>query len=123
MPGSGLYGAGPYGSGLYGFGGYSAQPAYTATIGGNAVQVLPTTLKITKSVGRRSQASFTVKTDIYTFFQQYQQVAIYDGYGNLVFSGYVTQPVTTKPGFQPYLIHQITCCDQHYLADKRVFYG
>jgi len=97
--------------------------SYTATIGGQTVLVEGGTLRITRSVGRRSQASFTVQTDAYTFFAQYQQVSIKDGSGVVVFTGYITQPSTQKPGFSLYLEHTITCVDQHYLADKRVFFG
>src|SRR5438128_580822 len=86
----------------------------------SAVFVVAGSLTITSTIGKRSTASFTVKTDNNTHFQQYQQVWIYDQTNTLLFSGYISQPKETKPGFQPVLEHQITCTDQHFLADKRV---
>src|SRR5258708_33346591 len=86
----------------------------------SAVFVVAGTLSINSTIGKRSTASFTVKTDNNTHFQQYQQVWIYDTTNTLIFSGYISQPKETKPGFQPVLEHTITCIDQHFLADKRV---
>lgn len=97
--------------------------AMTASIGQSPVTIVAGSLKISNSVGRRSQAAMTIITDIYTFLLQYQQVGIWDKNNNLVFSGYVIQPRIQKPGFDSYLIQQVSCVDQHYLADKRVFYG
>src|SRR6266699_4197612 len=114
MPGS-LYGVGPYGASLYGTDG-----TYTVLIGGLPVFVVAGTLSINSTIGKRSTASFTAKTDNNTHFQQYQQVSIYDNTSTLLFSGYITQPKETKPGFHPVLEHVITCTDQHFLADKRI---
>lgn len=93
---------------------------YMVLIGGKPVFVVAGSLSFQNSVGRRSQASFTVHSvDGATHYQQYQQVRIYDRYNYLVFSGYITQPKEQKPGFKPSLNHSISCTDQHYLADKR----
>lgn len=78
------------------------------------------TLSVEGTIGKRSQAAFTVKASTATHFQQDQQVAIYDQTNTLAFSGYVVQPKEQKPGFQPSLLTQITCTDQHRLADKRI---
>src|SRR5258708_2501660 len=86
----------------------------------SAVFVVAGTLSINSTIGKRSTASFTVKTDNNTHFQQYQQVWIYDTANTLIFSGFISQPKETKPGFQPVLKHTITCVDQHFLADKRI---
>src|SRR5258708_3155500 len=86
----------------------------------SAVFVVAGTLSINSTIGKRSTASFTAKTDNNTHFQQYQQVWIYDTTNTLIFSGYISQPKETKPGFQPVLEHTITCIDQHFLADKRI---
>lgn len=110
-----LYGIGPYGAHLYGTDG-----TYTVFVAGVPQFVEAGTLSINSTIGKRSTASFTVKTDNNTHFQQYQQVSIYDGMNTLIFSGYISQPKETKPGFQPVLEHQITCTDQHFLADKRI---
>lgn len=93
--------------------------AYRVNIAGSDVMALAGTVSIGRTIGRRSQASFTAKTTTATHFQQYQQVAIYDDSNTLIFSGYITQPKETKPGYQKSLLHAITCCDQHFLADKR----
>src|SRR5437867_256067 len=98
----------------------SASTRYTVNINSSPVTVLAGSLIINSSIGRRSQASFTVHTDSGTHFQQYQQVTIYDQSSVLVFSGYITNPKEQKKGFQSTLLHSITCTDQHFLADKRV---
>lgn len=97
----------------------SQAKTYVVSIAGSPVFVLAGSLSISSSVGRRSAASFTVRTTTATHFQQYQQVSITDQNGTLVFSGYITQPKAQKPGFQNSLIHSISCADQHFLADKR----
>lgn len=94
--------------------------AYSVTIGGSTVFVDAGSLKIDLSVGKRSQASFTVKTDTSTFFQQYEQVQVLDGSGTLVFAGYITSPQARKPGYQAVLEWTISCIGQEYLAKKRV---
>jgi len=93
---------------------------YSVQTGGVTLFVLAGTLSIDNTIGKRSQASFTAYTNPPLHFVQYQQVQIYDASGTLVFSGYITTPQEQKPGFQNSLIHTITCCDQHWLADKRV---
>jgi hypothetical protein len=96
-----------------------APHGYGVTIGGNAVFVISGTLLIDSAIGRRSTASFQVLTDTSTHFQQYQQVQIFDQNGVLAFSGYIQNPKEQKPGFQDMLVHEISCIDQHFLADKR----
>ncbi|MGH2505949.1 MAG: hypothetical protein ACRDHZ_00790 [Ktedonobacteraceae bacterium] len=97
-----------------------ASTAYTVRIGGNTVFVVGGSLKIDKAVGKKSQASFTARTDTRTFFKQYQQVDIFDQNGVLVFAGYITSPKASKPGFQPSLTWSITCIGKEFLAKKRV---
>lgn len=82
--------------------------------------VIAGSLVIDSTIGKRSTASFSVHSGSDVHFQQYQQVQIYDKANTLAFSGYITQPKEIKPGFRPTLTHQITCIDQHWLADKRV---
>lgn len=94
---------------------------YTVLIAGQPVFVLAGSLSIDKTIGKRSQAAFTVRTPTTaTHFQQYQQVSIFDQTGTLTFSGYITNPKEQKPGFSSTLIHSIQCADQHFLADKRI---
>lgn len=88
---------------------------------GTALFIDAGTLTIDNTIGKRSQAAFTVhSTNTSRHYQQYEQISIYDSNNTLVFSGYITQPQEQKPGFQPSLDHKITCTDQHYLADKRI---
>lgn len=98
----------------------ASSSTYAVYIGGNLVFIIAGSLQIDSSVGRRSQASFIVHSTTATHYQQYQQVSIYDNNANLVFTGYITNPQEQKPGFQNSLLHTIQCCDQHYLADKRL---
>src|SRR5258708_29655328 len=100
------YGSGLYGVGLYGI---DTTGTYTATIGGSAVFVIAGSLNVVRSVGRKSQAGFRVKTNIYTFFAQGQVVKIYDQSGALAFSGHITSPKAQKPGYQPSLTWTISC--------------
>jgi len=94
--------------------------AYTAKIGGVPVFIVAGSLKIDQSVGKKTQAALTVKTDSYTFFQQFQQIQVYDDSSNLVFAGYLNPPQAQKPGFQPSLVWTLTAMGQEYLAKKRV---
>lgn len=95
---------------------------YQVWIGGKPVSVLLGSLQIQLAIGRRSTAQFTILTDSSCHFQQYQQVAIFSD-GDLLFTGYITQPqeqaLQTSAGTF-ILMHSISCCDQHFLADKRV---
>lgn len=94
-------------------------PGIVVQIDGNPVFIIRGTLQIQLAIGRRSTASFKVFTDTTVHFQQYQAVYIYYN-GVTVFSGYLSNPKETKVGFNAYLIHDIQCVDQHWLADKRV---
>jgi hypothetical protein len=93
---------------------------YVVTVGGIPIFVLAGTVQINMAIGRRSQAQFTVHTTIAMHFQTNQAMAITDNLGNDVFTGYLANPKEYKPGFQPSLLHDIQCYDQHYLADKRI---
>ena len=88
-------------------------------VGGALQFILVGTLQITNSIGKRSTAAFKVLTDTSVHFQQYQTVEIFNN-GVLIYTGYLSDPKESKPGFQDYLVHDITCVDQHYLADKRI---
>jgi hypothetical protein len=94
--------------------------SYSVSVDGNAVFIEASSLTIDNTIGRRSSASFTAKTDTNTHFRDYQQVSIYDDSNTLIFSGYITNPKEQKSGFSNILEHSIQCCDQHYLADKRL---
>jgi len=102
--------------------------SYSIAIDGDTLFTTPTdpdfviagSLGFDRSIGKRSQASFTVHTTNTTHYQEDQAVQIYDQNSVLAFSGYIKQPQEHKPGFQSSLVHTITCTDQHRLADKRV---
>jgi hypothetical protein len=95
--------------------------SYMVLINGTPVFIEAGSLTFNDTIGKRAQASFTIKSpDTLTHYQQYQQVTIYDANNTLVFSGFITNPQEQKPGFQPSLEHKITCTDNHYLADKRI---
>jgi len=94
---------------------------YSMSIGGFLANVLKTSLLAKSTVGRRGELSCTVY-DVAgaAHYQQYQQCAIYDATGNPAWTGYLTSPAQSQPGFQPMLLTTLTATDQHYLADKRV---
>src|SRR5258708_407651 len=102
--------------------------SYSIAIDGDTLFTTPTdpdfviagSLGFDRSIGKRSQASFTVHTTNTTHYQEDQAVQIYDQNSVLAFNGYIKQPQEQQPGFQSSLIHTITCTDQHRLADKRV---
>ena len=71
---------------------YRPAKTYNVVVNGNSVTTLAGTLQIQNTIGKRSQASFSVHSDTNTHFQQYQQSQIYDASGTLAFSGYITQP-------------------------------
>jgi hypothetical protein len=112
MPGygSGLYGSGPYGLGPYGspFAVISGQP-YFPEAGSISIQ---------SAIGRRSVASFTIKTDDLTYFLEDAQISIYDQNNVRIFAGYLVAPNYNKPGYTLRRYHQLQACDKHRLADK-----
>jgi hypothetical protein len=94
-------------------------PTYIITVGGEPRFVEAGSLHIAGSIGRRSEASFAVKTDAPTYFLEDTQVAIRDTSNNLVFTGYLAAPKYKKPGFEKILEHSLSAVDKHRLADKR----
>src|SRR5258708_32330386 len=97
-----------------------ATPTTTVAIGGALAFLVAGTLQSGTSVGRRAQATFQTLSDTTIHYQQFQQVALYNPQGVLIFSGYIQDPTEYKPGWQNQLVHDLTCIDQHYLADKRI---
>src|SRR5260221_7643775 len=112
----------------HGNGGKVLMTSYSIVIDGNPLLanaddpnfVIATSLTFGRSIGKRSQANFTVHTDGNAHYEQDQTIQIYDQNGVLAFNGYITTPKVQKPGSQSSLIHTITCTDQHRLTDKRV---
>jgi len=94
---------------------------YVLAIGSAQVPVLSQSLTAKSTIGRRGELTCTVYDAAgAAHFQQYQQCALYDDDATLVWSGYLTSPVESKPGFQALLETALTATDQHYLADKRI---
>jgi len=103
---------------------YSDTTGYTVSVGGTPLtDVQAGSVTFTNTVGRRGTANFTLHSTLATHFQQYQQMSIIDRYSTLVFSGYIMSPKEQKPGYQPSLMHTLSCVDQHFLADKRRYTG
>jgi hypothetical protein len=98
---------------------YSDDGCIFVLISGQSYFIEAGSLTIDSTIGRRSAASFRIVTFTPTHFRDKEQVAIYDGNTRLAFSGYIQEPEESPPGFSPTLEHQITCCDQHWLAEKR----
>ncbi|MFK7695923.1 hypothetical protein [Paenibacillus sp. HJGM_3] len=97
------------------------KPEYVRfTINGSEVKVLVNTLSIDDVIGERSTASFVVKTDTATHFQQGQPVEIYDADLNVIYAGVIDKPSEKRIPGQDILLHSIQCKDMHYLADKRI---
>lgn len=93
--------------------------SYAVVIDGTEQFVIAGSLQVESRVGKRSQASCTIRTTTATHFQQYEDIQIFDKDGTLVFNGYLDKPKESKRGFQKTLIHSITAIDGHWLADKR----
>ena len=110
-------------------------------VGTYRIQNAGTTLTMKRMVGKRGELATTVydpnaltrlyatrafggtltQNALLVHLQQYQQIRVFaDGQATPTFSGYLTSPQETKPGFQPLLLTQLTAIDQHYLADKRI---
>jgi hypothetical protein len=95
--------------------------AYTININGVAASVVAGSMHVVNMIGQRSQATFEV-FDVTgsIFYAQGSHVEIFDEAAVLIYAGFVERDRITKPGFQPMLVHAITCKDMHYLADKRL---
>lgn len=98
----------------------STATSYKVLISGTQVFNIAGNLKIDLSIGRRSQASFLIRTNTQTHFQQYQRITVFDQDSLLIFSGYISQIQEQQIGFHPSIIHTISAIDQHFLADKRI---
>lgn len=102
---------------------YNPDPTYMVLISGKPVFVQAQSLSIQRSIGRISQASLTVRTEVPTHFRDHEQIKIYDQNTYLAFSGYIDTPKEQQETYQDPLIHTLACVDQHWLAQKRTFTG
>ena len=90
------------------------------TVAGTTVLIRDGSLEIEQSIGSRSTARMTVIDESGMLrFDRGQQVSITDR-GLLLWSGYVDSSQRTQPSVSPALVHDLTCIDQQYLADKRI---
>ena len=90
------------------------------TINGNQVVFMDGSLSIDDAISERSTASFVVKTDTTVHYSQGQPVEVYDDAENLIYAGVIDKPAEKQPPGTDFLLHSISCKDQHYLADKRI---
>ena len=100
----------------------AAPPVVTVTVGGNVVVLMPGSLNISDAVGMRSVATFVVQDYTGRFqFKAGQPVAIYDPNMNLIYGGVVVSSKrAVASALSSTLLHDVTCTDWHYLADKRL---
>ncbi len=92
------------------------------TISGTPVTIVPLSLNISDAIGQRSVASFTVQDAAgASHFLAGQPVIVRDDSGFVVYSGYIFKAKrATGSSYSNLLLHQVTCQDQHYPADKRI---
>ncbi len=93
----------------------------TATIDGNSVQIEKGSLSTEGRIEERSIASFAVE-DV-TGVADYARgmpVSISDPDSNVIFAGFIDVPGRARKGVGAHLVHDISCMDNHYLADKRL---
>lgn len=97
--------------------------ATTCMIDELAYPILEGSLGIDMMIEERSTASFIViDLDAAWTFYEKQPVAIYKtlATGPLLFTGFIDSIVTNRLGATGGVFHSITCCDNHYCADKRL---
>ncbi len=85
------------------------------------VEISKGTTSILKQLGERSTASFTVVDNAGAgSYPRGTPVEIYDEALALIFSGFVDTPGKARMSPDGGLYHDISCMDNHYLADKRL---
>lgn len=78
-------------------------------------------LNIEKIIEERSTASFTVvDTPGTANYVRGMPIAIYDSTPDLIFAGFIDTPDRSRIAPSSGLLHEISCMDNHYLADKRL---
>ncbi len=93
----------------------------TVSIDSTPVTIEQATLAIQKRVEERSTASFTViDTAGSADYTRGMPVTITDPDSTLIFGGFIDTPGRARLSNAGGLLHDITCMDNHYLADKRL---
>src|SRR5689334_11450201 len=90
-----------------------AQPVGSPTIivGSEARFCLAGSLSVQSKIGKRSNASCTVRTTTAVHFEQDQRIQIFDKDNTLIFNGYLDSPKEQKRGFKKNLVHTLTAVD------------
>ncbi len=98
-------------------------PNYVVTISGVPVTIEAGTMDITNTIGKRSQARFTIRDKTGTqHYQQNQRVIVLNKTSGLWdYSGFLDKPTESQPGYGPLLLTDCLCKDNHFLADKRIW--
>lgn len=71
-------------------------------------------------VEERTVSSFTLITDRGIHFSKGQPVEVTDDDGDVVFSGYIFKSHEVRADLGTTIYHEITCTDNHYIADRRL---
>ena len=91
-----------------------------AIISGDEYSIRTNSLNIEDQIDSRSSANFAINDlrDEFTF-QKGQQVRV-EHNDNLLFAGFIEMSEKVALSHVGNYVHQITCVDNHYLADKRI---
>lgn len=94
----------------------------TAKIDSVSVEIKKGSVSIEKRIEERSTAFFTVVDTLGVLsYERGQPVEIFDPGANTIFAGFIDNPGEVRVGAVGLsLYHDITCMDNHYLADKRL---
>ncbi|KKK72924.1 hypothetical protein LCGC14_2899000, partial [marine sediment metagenome] len=94
----------------------------TATIDGNSVDIVKGSSSVEKRIEERSIASFGVADTVGSAnYVRGMPVVISDPDANVIFAGFIDTPGRARVGaVGSVLSHDISCMDNHYLADKRL---
>ena len=93
----------------------------SATIDGNSVQIEKGSLSTESRIEERSTAFFVVADTPGTGnYVRGMPVSILDPDSTQIFGGFIDTPGRTRQGVGSVLLHDISCMDNHYLADKRL---
>jgi hypothetical protein len=95
--------------------------AVTAYINSSKVIIQRGSVTVDKRLEERSTANFTVADTLGTaVYDRGMPVEIYDSTPTLIFAGFIDTPSRVRIAPNSGLLHNITCMDNHYLADKRL---
>lgn len=94
----------------------------TISIGGTNYSVIENSIQIQTAINQRSTASFNIYDATGTvFFTKGQQVTISETTLGTLFSGIIDSAQQTRLSPSNSIISSISCVDNNYFADKRIF--